>query len=424
MSGNEKKKQKKYEEAKELANSKDPAVRAALAKRRDLPPELLYFLAEDNDVDVRRTVAKNAAAPELTHIILAKDEAQDVRSQLAAKIAKSYQNPSAELNDKSKQMTLNALSRLANDQITAVRSALADAIKDIPGAPSDIILKIACDREIIVSGPVLEHSPVLTDNQLIDIITAPSAEGALSFISKRQGVNIPVSNAIISSGDTRAIGELLSNNSAYIQESILDQLVDQAEGVKLWHAPLVSRQTLPKTAAARLAQFVASNLLDELQKRTDIDKDVMADVKRAVQDRLDGAEFELDDNVTVPAQDFLTMEIPLDLVKRLVGSRMLDVKVIERALDAGDYSFVLAALVINSDVDERVAKLIFKDKRAQAIISLCMLAQFPVSILVKVQQHMGKIPPKDILLPKDDVYPLTNDEVMWQIEFYSRLAKK
>ena len=48
-----------YERAKELAQSDDPAVRAALAERKDLSPELLYFLAEDVSVDVRRAVAVN-----------------------------------------------------------------------------------------------------------------------------------------------------------------------------------------------------------------------------------------------------------------------------------------------------------------------------------------------------------------------------
>ncbi|MBT6094756.1 MAG: hypothetical protein HOH04_07725 [Rhodospirillaceae bacterium] len=52
-----------YEDAKQLAVHDDASVRANLARRDDVPPEVLYFLAEDGDADVRRAVAENMAAP-------------------------------------------------------------------------------------------------------------------------------------------------------------------------------------------------------------------------------------------------------------------------------------------------------------------------------------------------------------------------
>ena len=37
-----------YDQSRELARHKDPKVRRALAKRKDLKQEILYFLAEDS----------------------------------------------------------------------------------------------------------------------------------------------------------------------------------------------------------------------------------------------------------------------------------------------------------------------------------------------------------------------------------------
>ncbi|NQW00857.1 MAG: DUF2336 domain-containing protein [Rhodospirillales bacterium] len=415
-----------YEKSKEMARSADPAVRARLASKKDLPPEILYFLAEDSDAEVRRQVANNEAAPELTHSILARDEAEGVRSQLAVKIAKSLINPVRNLPEKSRQMSHDALSQLAADQITAVRRALAEAIKDVPGAPADLILRMAGDAEIVVAGPVLEHSPVLTDEHLLRIVKAPVADGARNFISKRRGVNEIVSEAIVATDDITAIGELLGNSSAHIQEKTLDKLVDRAEDIELWQAPLVSRTSLPKTAATRLAQFVAENLLEELQKRDDIDASTLEDVKRVVRARLGGEEFALEDEDNLPAvaQDFLQMDPPVAMVQRLFDSRRLDGDMVSRSLDAADYSFVLAALLVNSKIDRKIVQLIFTDKSAKGIVAICKLSGIPVGLIVKIQQRMGRVPPKEILKPVDGAYPVTQSDAEWQIEFHAKLVER
>ena len=426
MSSDRREKLSDYKRTKELAKSKDPAVRAALAKREDLAPELLYFLAEDSDAEVRRMVALNEAAPDLTHAILSRDDAEDVRAHLAAKIAKSYEKPETISNEKSRQISFDALSRLAGDQITTVRYAVADAIKDIPGAPSDIIIKIASDSEIQVSGPVLQYSQALTDEDLIRIISAPPAEGARNYISKRQGVGESVSDAIVATSDLSAITDLLCNKSAQIQESTLDGLVDQAEGIELWHAPLVSRHSLSKRACVRLAQFVAENLIDELQQRDDIDDAVMVDVRQAIQERLDGGKkaAKNDGDKSVTSQDFLALPSPTKLIQGLLDKDELDIPMIVNALDVGDYSFVLASLIVKSGIDEGVAKLIFKNKSAKGITALCQLSDVPVTMLIKTQQRMGKVPPKDVLKPKGQAYPMNEAEAEWQIEFHTKLANR
>ena len=89
-----------YERAKALARSDDPSVRAALAERKDLSPELLYFLAEDVSAKVRRAVAVNIAAPRQTDLLLAHDVDADVRGGLAQKIATVAPNLSFEESNK------------------------------------------------------------------------------------------------------------------------------------------------------------------------------------------------------------------------------------------------------------------------------------------------------------------------------------
>src|SRR4051812_15057653 len=75
-----------YEQARDLLDHQDTAVRHALAARSDLEPEILFYLARDPDAAVRRTVAANGTAPVKASLLLAADEDGDVRHDLADRV--------------------------------------------------------------------------------------------------------------------------------------------------------------------------------------------------------------------------------------------------------------------------------------------------------------------------------------------------
>ncbi|MDA1090230.1 MAG: DUF2336 domain-containing protein [Proteobacteria bacterium] len=412
-----------YEIAKKLARDDDPVVRRALAERADLKPEVLYYLAEDSDAEVRKAVAKNIAAPRQTDVLLANDDDAGVRGDLATKIARLAPGLSADAQDKARLATYEALETLAKDQITKVRSILSDALKDIADAPPDVIKTLAMDTEIEVSGPVLEFSPVLSDADLLEIIEFGPALGGLSAISKRIEVSESVSDAIIVTDDIAAIADLLSNDSAQIRESTLDDLIERASEIDLWHAPLVGRPKLPNGAASRLANFLADNLLEVLQDRADLDTDTLDAVKAVVHQRLGGEGSGLGE-VESSSQDFLNMDLPLDMVERLYTARKLDGAVIGKALKAGDYSFVLAALVVRGGIKETVAKKIFIEKSARGISALAWKASIPAKMAVQLQQRMGRVAPSAILKADGEEYALSDDELNFQIEFFTDLCAK
>ncbi|MBL6931867.1 MAG: DUF2336 domain-containing protein, partial [Rhodospirillales bacterium] len=253
-----------YNEARNLANDNDTAVRCKLAAREDLTPEILYFLAEDKAPEVRRTVAANASAPRQTHTLLAQDKDAEVRFGLAEKLARIAPDLSDDERDKLRQSTHESLNLLAKDEIIKVRQILSETLKDVANAPPDVVKRLALDSELVVAGPVLECSPVLNDEDLIEIIAHGTAKGGLNAISSRQGVGEGVSDAIVATNDETAIADLLGNDTAQIREQTLDDLIEKADNIELWHAPLVSRPKLPSGAATRLAQFVADTLLEKL----------------------------------------------------------------------------------------------------------------------------------------------------------------
>ncbi len=102
-----------------------------------------------------------------------------VRADLARKISRLAPGLTAEEQDAVRRMTYETLALLAHDQLPTVRHILAEALKSEADAPPELIRRLARDIEIIVAAPVLEFSPVLTDEDLMDIIRASPAVGAL-----------------------------------------------------------------------------------------------------------------------------------------------------------------------------------------------------------------------------------------------------
>jgi uncharacterized protein (DUF2336 family) len=412
-----------YDEARELANDNDPVVRCKLAAREDLSPEMLYFLAEDTAPEVRRTVAANKTAPRQTHTLLAKDEDAEVRFGLAEKLARLAPELSDDERSKLRKSTHESLSLLARDEITKVRQILSDTLKDVSTAPPDVIKSLAMDSELDVAGPVLECSPVLQDEDLIEIISAGTAAGGLNAISRRQGVGEGVSEAIVETDDETAIADLLNNDTAQIREQTLDDLIERADNVELWHAPLVSRPKLPSGAATRLAQFVADTLLDKLSSRDDLDEKTLEAVKSMVHHRISaGGDGE---SGAVHGQDFLRMELPVDVAKNLMIANRLDRNVIGKALHANDYSFVLAALSVRTRTDVNVVKEIFSSYSAKGVTALVGKSGLPAKMAVLIQQRMAGISPSNILDVKaGGGYSMSEDEMDWQLSYFASRVNK
>ena len=408
-----------YEQASEMARHEDVEVRKKLAAREDAEPEILYFLADDTAPEVRRTVAANAAAPRHTYALLAKDDDEGVRTGLAEKLAQLMPGMSAGERDTLQRSTHEALDILARDQMTRVRQILSETLKDVSDAPAEVIKRLAGDDTLEVAGPVLEFSPVLTDEDLINIIESGTAKGGLNAVSRRDQVGEGVSDAIIATDDEEAIADLLGNDTAQIREQTLDDLIDRADKFELWHAPLVSRPKLPSGAETRLASFVADNLLDKLTERDGLDEKTMEAVKSMVHHRLQSSGG--DKNLASAGQlEFLDGELPIGVVERLMTAGRLDSNVIGKAPNSNDNAFVLAALIVRSKLSKEVMREIFTARSAKGIVAAVWKAGLSMDMAIQVQRRMAGISPQEILESKGKTgFPLTNDEMKMQLSYYT-----
>lgn len=406
-----------YERARDMARADDPQLRRLLAQRTDIRPEILYYLAEDADPAVRGAAAANPATPAQADLLLARDRDDNVRVHVAEKIGRLVPGLAAAERDRLNEIVVEVVETLARDQITRVRRALADALKDLPDVPDEVanvVRTLARDAEIVVAGPILQNSPLLTDQDLLDIIASAPADGARTAVARRAAVPEAVSDAIAGSNDVMAVAALLANPSAQIREETLDKLVDLAAEVEIWHEPLVRRPRLSTRAATRLARFVADTFLTELQKRGDLDRHTLDQLAEAVHRR-----------VAQPTKETAEPEIDdaRHRAEKLHAREKLGEAEIVEAIGQGDRKFVTAALVLLSRLPSAVVTKIFSSQSGKAVTALTWKAGLSMGCAVQLQLRIGHIAPSAVVHPRSaDSFPMTTDELEWQIELFESMA--
>lgn len=412
-----------YSKAKVLAASADPAVRLQLAQRRDIQPEILYYLAVDEAEEVRRAIAENEATPAQAHLILANDSSQEVRSRLAEKVARLLPDLPADEANKAREYAIQTLELLARDELTRIRAVLSEAIKAADHVPHHLVKQLARDVELIVSAPVLQFSPLLTDDDLREIVAGAAQSGALSAIARRVGLSTGVSDAIVATRDVSAVAALLANDSAQIREETLDLILDAAPNVEPWHEPLVQRPNLPGKAAKRIAGFVAASLLTKLASRADLPADTLTELRQMVEQRL---EVKLEETVAEaekPARAEKAADEPTPMaeaearVKQLIKSKKLDNDVVQEAIERSDRNFVLQALIQNGVIPLSVIQKAFESRNGRLVTALVWRAKFSMRTAVMIQRDLVRVPPRMMLNARNGTdYPMSRGELEDQLK--------
>ena len=398
----------RYEREKVLAVSGSMKERLDLAKSRKTHPEILYFLAQnDPEPEVRRAVAGNELMPLHVSPFLATDNNMDVRMTLAARLVALLPALSEDKHSQLYAYAVQSLGTLALDEVLKIRLALSSTLKDHAFAPPKVAAQLARDVERDVSEPILRFCATLADRDLIEILKSHPASWVVQAIAGRSTVSKVVSAAVINVDDIPGGKVLLGNKGADISTDTLQEIVERAREHKEWQAPLVKRPGLSFSMAKELAEFVDASIRDMLVKRGDFDKDManeIADVFRRRPDFIKG--------------DPKKAETVEQRVNRLSKKGELNDTTVSDAMAVREYDFVYAAL--SKLTGYKVAELeeILASASAKPIVAICWKAGLSMRTALTMQQEMAKIAHQKLIYPKGGTdYPMTEDEMEWQIEF-------
>jgi uncharacterized protein (DUF2336 family) len=380
-------------------------------------PELLYFLARDPAPAVRKAVARNRNTPRQADLLLALDEVPEIRTLVAQKITSQIQTLSQKDSAQIWQLTISVLEALARDDIPRVRRLIAETAHGIAKVPVTIMTSLSRDREPEVAVPALGYVGQIPDEDLVEIVARAPDQRVIGAVANRPAIGATVTAAVVEHGDQPAIAVLLRNKTANIAPQTLEKVVDRAPPVEAWHEPLVTRPNLTEAAAIRLASFVADKLVQFLQGRPELDAETNATIVTLAQQRR-----EMPAVVATPPAAPENVDAPLARARRLYASGTLGEDLVMEAFGT-DQDFVIAALSLRSRLPPAVVNKILVSHSAKGLTALSWKAGYTMRLAFQMQVRLAHLPPKARMsATTGGGYPLTPEEMEWQLEFFRTLV--
>ncbi|HHY48542.1 MAG TPA: DUF2336 domain-containing protein, partial [Alphaproteobacteria bacterium] len=148
------------------------------------------------------------------------------RDQLFRNMAQLFSYVSDRCDDEQVAQYDEVLCQLAELVEVEARTHVAQLLAKLERAPGNVVVKLANDT-YDVAAPLLEFSNVLSDDDLIDIITNRT-EAHRVAIAGRKSVPQRVGDAIVEHGGSSSVTRLVRNANAELGQAALERLVQRA----------------------------------------------------------------------------------------------------------------------------------------------------------------------------------------------------
>jgi uncharacterized protein (DUF2336 family) len=241
------------------------------------------------------------------------------------------------------------LELIARDAAELVRRALSVTLRNSPNLPRDIALRLAMDGDAVAS-PVLESSPVLTDEDLIKVLETAGTPKRCA-IAGRSHVSPIIVHELIDSGDEAAMGIAAANDGAQFDTAAYQRAFTEFCENPAVMDGFVARSYLPLDITEKLISHVSDMALQRLVKRHALPPQLAVEIAEGMRER---ATLDLVDQAGL-AHD------PKHFVQQLRLNARLTPSLILRALLRGHVGFVEHAFAELAGITHAKAWLLVHD---------------------------------------------------------------
>lgn len=217
-------------------------------------------------------------------IELARDPNPSARIALSERITDICLQAPRQLNPDEKEVAGHILIQLSRDFETQLRTKLALQLAATHRAPKQLVMALALD-EISVSAPIISQSPMLDEQDLVEIVKNKTSAHRLS-VAMRSGITAAVSNALVQSEEPDVLQALVSNKSAEISTAAMDYLVTESKVLTNLQGPLIARDDLSPELVQKMFAFVSNAMKADIQAKYDIDTELLDAAFREAQPTL------------------------------------------------------------------------------------------------------------------------------------------
>src|ERR1700755_2828231 len=252
----------------------------------------------------------------------------------------------SDLSEDDRTAAEGALLMLLDDPSPLVRQAMAETFARSVEAPAAIVQALSLDQPSIAL-PILEHSPLLIDADLVDIIATGNCETQCA-IARRVNLPASVCAAIAEVGTPAAALELIENAYAELAPFSWDRIVERHGHLAAIRESMLVLEDLPAATRLALVAKLTDTLTQFVVARQWLSADRAGRIAREARDR---------STLNIAARS--RGDDMQGLVKHLRATSQLTAGLILRALLSGNIELFTFALAELSDLPlSRVASLL------------------------------------------------------------------
>lgn len=299
----------------------------------------------------QQTAQKVSSAMNITRediALLVREPSPAMRQRICEKISGGYN--SGLYTDSETKLANEIFRLLLKDTEMKIRLLMAETLKSNMQVPHDIIWALANDRNEI-AVPILEHSHVLSEEDLIAIVQATREHPKLNAIARRESISQPLSHALIEKRYNDVTKTLLANKGASIAETSMETVLETFARDHSVLEELVLRGGLPHRFAEKLFNNVSDALKKQLTRKYGMNKHVVEEVTVGARETA----------MLQFISPWMSQNDINHLVEHMHRNKRLTDSVIIRSLCIGDLRFFEAAIAKRVGIPASNARILLID---------------------------------------------------------------
>ena len=272
----------------------------------------------------------------------------------------------SDLTEEDRTAAEGALLMQLDDASPLVRQAMAEVFARSLEAPAAIVQALSVDQPS-VALPILEHSPLLIDADLVDIVATGNSETQCA-IARRINLPASVCAAIAEVGTAEAALELIENAFAELAPFSWDRIVERHGHLAAIRESMLVLEDLPGATRLALVAKLSETLAQFVVARNWLSAD-----------RAERVASEALDRSTVNIAAASRGDDMQGLVRHLRVTNQLTAGLILRALLSGNVELFEAALAELSELPRSRVAALLHDRGGASLSALLKRAGLPES---------------------------------------------
>lgn len=268
-----------------------------------------------------------------------------------------------DLSVNEKELIADVLMSLIQKMERHVKRAVSEKLATLSDVPLRMMLHLAND-DIFVAAPVLEHSDVLDDQDLVYVVKSQSLDHA-RVIAKRSAIGDVLIDALVEANDVETSINLVKNYNVSLTDYAVDLISDLAVDEDELAGLFIKRSEVSHKIILRLYQSVGQAVKKEIAENFRIDFPVQSKVEEVVDDVVISFEDVTEKNHVKTEEDFVKK------AERLLTQNVLSpILMVETLRHGSPYEFS-AMLSVYCGLDLEITQAFVRQESGQGLAIAC-----------------------------------------------------